>query len=87
MIRFNYKALVLAGSLAALGLLAACGAPNSPASVAPISSSAKPSATPAAGFPAEAIDFTLPSASGRIVSLSSYRGSQNVMVVFYRAFW
>lgn len=87
MIRFNYKAFVLASGLAALGLLAACGAPNSPASVAPISSSATSSTTPASDVPAEAIDFTLPSASGDMLSLSSYRGSQNVMVVFYRAFW
>ena len=32
-------------------------------------------------------DFQLPAASGSDQSLASYRGDQNVLVVFYRAFW
>ncbi len=32
-------------------------------------------------------DFTLPSGLGNEVTLSSYLGAQNVMVVFYRAWW
>ena len=31
--------------------------------------------------------FTLPSISGSDVSLESYRGDKNLVVVFYRAFW
>ncbi len=35
----------------------------------------------------ELADFTLPSGLGSEVTLSSYLGEQNVMVVFYRAWW
>ncbi len=35
----------------------------------------------------ELTDFTLPSGLGNEVTLSSYLGEQNVMVVFYRAWW
>ena len=35
----------------------------------------------------ELTDFTLPSGLGDEVTLSSYLGEQNVMVVFYRAWW
>ncbi len=31
--------------------------------------------------------FTLPSAQGPEISLASYAGDKNVVVVFYRAFW
>ena len=32
-------------------------------------------------------DFTLPDAGGRPVAISSYRGQQPVVVVFYRGSW
>ena len=32
-------------------------------------------------------EFTLPSATGSDVSIESYRGEKNLVVVFYRAFW
>lgn len=32
-------------------------------------------------------DFTLPTADGQQVTLSSYLGEQNVVIVFYRAWW
>lgn len=35
----------------------------------------------------ELTDFTLPSGLGSEVTLSSYLGEQNVLVVFYRAWW
>ncbi len=35
----------------------------------------------------ELTDFTLPTGLGAEVTLSSYLGEQNVMVVFYRAWW
>ncbi|MEE9286145.1 MAG: hypothetical protein V3V35_10530 [Dehalococcoidia bacterium] len=31
--------------------------------------------------------FTLPSAQGPTVSLASYHGEKNVVVIFYRGFW
>jgi len=35
----------------------------------------------------EAPDFTLRSFSGEPVTLSSYRGAKNVVLVFYRGHW
>ena len=35
----------------------------------------------------EVSDFTLPSGLGNDVTLSSFLGEQNVMIVFYRAWW
>ena len=34
-----------------------------------------------------ALDFTLPDASGRTVSLADYRGKKEVVLVFYRGYW
>jgi peroxiredoxin len=31
--------------------------------------------------------FTLPSAAGQNVSLASFAGDKNVVLVFYRGFW
>ena len=42
-------------------------------------------AAPEVGDPAP--DFELAAASGSDMSLASYRGDKNVVVVFYRAFW
>ena len=42
-------------------------------------------AAPEVGDPAP--DFELAAASGSDMSLASYRGEKNVVVVFYRAFW
>jgi cytochrome oxidase Cu insertion factor (SCO1/SenC/PrrC family) len=36
---------------------------------------------------AEAPDFTLESLAGPTVTLSQFRGKQNVVLVFYRGFW
>ena len=35
----------------------------------------------------EAPDFTLESLAGPAVTLSQFRGKQNVVLVFYRGFW
>ena len=32
-------------------------------------------------------DFTLPDASGRLVSLADYRGRKPVILIFYRGYW
>lgn len=36
---------------------------------------------------AEPPDFTLESLDGRLITLSSYRGQKNVVLVFYRGHW
>jgi cytochrome oxidase Cu insertion factor (SCO1/SenC/PrrC family) len=36
---------------------------------------------------AEAPDFTLESLAGPPITLSQFRGKQNVVLVFYRGFW
>ena len=60
------------------------------ATATPTPPTAAPTATePPAAEPAGdlAIDFSLPSASGETVSLSSYRGQQTVILVFSRGLW
>lgn len=49
-----------------------------------------PSVSPVLGTGAAELTaplFTLPSASGDQVSLDSYAGKNNVVLVFYRGFW
>ena len=81
------------GSAVALSLavltLAACGSAAQPTTDAP-----QPTATPAAAAadttPAQlraAPKFKLPDTSGEAVSLDSYMGNRNVVVIFYRGFW
>lgn len=53
----------------------------------PIKSSKALPGLPAADSGAKAKGFTLPSATGGTVSLDSYLGDKNVVLVFYRAFW
>ena len=82
----------------ALALLA-CGAPAEPATEratptqaavsssavteAPASAGNSPTAPPAMLAP----NFDLPSVGGETISLGSYAGDQNVVLVFYRGFW
>ena len=55
-----------------------------PAPTAPPTATEPPAAEPPQDL---AIDFSLPSASGETVSLSSYRGQQTVILVFSRGLW
>ena len=88
-------------SLAVL-TLAACGSTAQPTDDAPATSTAPPTgpastlegASASAGTPEPepqgdvAPKFTLPNArDGMQVSLESYRGDKNVVLVFYRGFW
>ena len=83
-----------------LGLLvlaiAACGGAAEPEQAtpapeptsAPAASGAQPAATeapPPAAMMAPA--FELPNAAGENISLASYAGDRNVVLVFYRGFW
>ena len=91
---------VAALSLAVL-VLAACGSAAEPEQQAPTATdqpATAPAATPgdepasAASDEAEpqgevAPKFTLPSATGESVSLASFAGDKNVVLVFYRGFW
>lgn len=98
----SLRYLLLLG-LAAAVLTAACSgnevATSAPSSDATANGSASAPSSEVPGTdataPAEIADpdaemarlFTLPNASGGAVSLASYRGDSNVVVVFYRAFW
>ena len=85
---------MVALSLAALALVA-CGtaAEPQPTTAPPATEAAAPAATgeQATSAPATsgklAPNFELPDTSGETVSLDSYIGNKNVVVVFYRGFW
>ena len=83
----------IALSLAVLGL-AACGSSEEPTTQTPAaaaeSTSESTAATPSRESEPQgdiAPMFTLPSASGDEVSLESFAGDKNVVLVFYRGFW
>ena len=82
---------------AAMLALAACGPAAPPAEDAPTATHqpAAASSGDSSSGPAQesepqgdlAPKFTLPSASGDSVSLDSFAGDRNVVLVFYRGFW
>lgn len=80
--KFGLPGLALALALAAL---AACGpAAGGVTPAATIQPSAVAETPPAAPV---APPFALPNAAGETVSLASYAGRSNVVLVFYRGFW
>ena len=92
---FSRFGAAIALSLAVLGV-AACGSSEEPATEAPAaaaestSESTVATATPSGESEPQgdiAPMFTLPSASGDEVSLESFAGDKNVVLVFYRGFW
>ena len=91
----------IALALAALAV-AACGSPAEPTREAPAATAAQATVPAATGSPEDpsstaandaepqgdlAAKFTLPSAQGDSVSLESFAGDRNVVLVFYRGFW
>ena len=91
---FAKFALLIALALAVLALVA-CGASSEPGA-APGETAAPTEATAATqsdsgGAPAGAAmmapTFELPNAAGETISLASYAGEKNVVLVFYRGFW
>ena len=92
---------VIAGLLLAVLALAACGSSAEPTEEAHVVTaephSAASSTTEDASAPADTSEaeprgdvapkFTLPSAAGESVSLASFAGEKNVVLVFYRGFW
>ena len=89
------RAAIAAALLSSLLVLAACGSAGEPAATAapaatesPTAAAAGDNATNAVQPPARlAANFALPSATGDTVSLSSFAGDKNVVLVFYRGFW
>ena len=95
--RQRFGRLWIAAALAAFVVLAACsGGENSSSQTGAV----LPSTEEEVGLPIAtdepdgavapvmgAFRFELPSASGDTVSLESYVGDKNVVLVFYRAFW
>ena len=84
----------LMGMAAAMAMaLIACGGAAQPATDAPQPTASQATTAPAATAntpPAQlraAPKFELPDTSGEAVSLDSYIGNKNVVVVFYRGFW
>ena len=80
--------LVVALALA----VAACGSaaqspPEAPATTAPQATAASAPTEESASQAKAAPKFELTSATGETVSLDSYIGNKNVVVVFYRGFW
>ncbi len=81
----------LAAALA-IAALAACGGAAQPVTDAPQPAASQATAASAAADtpPAQlraAPTFELPNAKGETVSLASYAGDKNVVLVFYRGFW
>ena len=71
--------LPLAALLCVLAVAACAGATSTAGTSAPL---------PGEALPAEAAyKFTLPSGLNGDVSLDSYAGERNVVLVFYRGFW
>ncbi len=95
-----YRVFGRFGAVVALSLtvlaLAACGASSDSASEAP-AATAEPTGseviesasdtTPAEPEGDIAPKFELPSGTGGTVSLASFAGDKNVVLVFYRGFW
>lgn len=90
---FGRPSVAVALFLVAL-MLAACGTAAEPQpTTAPPATAAQatPTGADATGAPATsaklAPTFELPNAAGETVSLASYTGDKNVVLVFYRGFW
>ncbi len=91
MLAGQFKRLGMAIVLAlAVSALAGCGTAAEPQPTTPPSAAQSPapvngeSAAPSAR---QAPTFELPNAAGETISLSSYAGDKNVVLVFYRGFW
>ena len=79
--QFKRLRMVTVVALAVLAL-AACGTAAKP------EATAAPPATEAPATAAKlAPTFELPNAAGETISLASYAGDKNVVLVFYRGFW
>ena len=74
--------------------LAACGSAAEPEattvppeSEAPAAATSEEATASTAPSPRLAPTFDLPNAAGESISLASYAGDKNVVLVFYRGFW
>ena len=82
---FNKRNFLPLAVLPLLLVMVACAGAFAPAE---ISLNHSPDPSPRKSVPAEtAYRFTLPSVPDGTVSLDSYAGERNVVLVFYRGFW
>ena len=94
--------LSVAATLLVIASLAACGSADEPIAEEAPAATAEPATAPASTpeDPSASADtpepepqgdvapmFTLPTAAGESVSLDSFAGDRNVVLVFYRGFW
>ena len=88
---FSRLGIIAALCMAVLAL-AACGTSSEPtaggaeATIAPTATEVAATSVPAPSAML-APAFELPNAKGDTVSLASYAGNKNVVLVFYRGFW
>ncbi len=96
-----YRVFLRLGAVVTLSLtvlaLAGCGTSTEPTSEPPAASQTEPAesegsesasdTTPVEPEGDIAAKFTLPDATGDAVSLASFAGDKNVVLVFYRGFW
>jgi hypothetical protein len=78
----------LPGAWALVALLSACGGDRPPAALGPHDGHDLPAVDTgrvAVGDPAP--DFTVESYDDGVITLSDYRGSKEVVLVFYRGHW
>ena len=84
----------------ALSVLGACGSAAEPPTAAPEPTAPQATAAPATQDEGQSTSteatapsgklaptFELPNAAGETISLASYAGDRNVVLVFYRGFW
>ncbi len=99
----SVRDLLTITSAACFAVLAACSGSDEPAPDVPAAETAEAPQPPALGpadghdLPAEdleriqlgdvAPDFTLASYDDGVLSLSDFRGSKNIVLVFYRGYW
>ena len=93
---FRYGCWFVALAALLLTVMAGCGSSAEPTAGAP-AATAEPAAKEASGTTSDsaaaepegdiAPKFQLPSGTGETVSLASFAGDKNVVLVFYRGFW
>ena len=91
-VRFERLGMAVILALAIVGM-AACGTAAEPTADEPQASATTATGATTARTEAPASSaklaptFELPNAAGETVSLASYAGDKNVVLVFYRGFW
>ena len=95
-LRYGWWFVALVALLLTVMALAGCGSSAEPTAGAPVTTT-EPAASEASQDASDSADaepmgdiapkFELPSGTGETVSLASFAGDKNVVLVFYRGFW